>query len=106
MLSPARPFATAALAVRLGRSRFGTPEPQIEVRFPRSARHRQVAAALHLLAAAAELATSSDEVWCVQRERQSDTVGRVYLELADGSDDEARRGLALLETVRNQALNS
>lgn len=101
-----RPFATATLAVSLAHSRHGTPRPTLEVRFPRHASHRQVSAALHLLAAAAEMATPTREGWCVQTEQPGDTMGFVYLELVEARDDEAQRGMALLSTVRQQALAS
>jgi|GEM_PF-710280 len=100
-----RPFASATLSVLLGTSRYGNPEPQIEVRFPRNTHHRQLGAALHLLAAAVELATPRTERWCVQTEGH-DIVGRVFLELCDATEAEAQRGLAVLTAVREQALAS
>lgn len=106
MSSPSRLFATASLAVRLAQSTYGTAQPQMDVRFPRSTHHRAVSAALHQIASILELATPERESWCVQLEHAGDTVGWVYLELADGSDDEARRGMALLEAIRLQVLGS
>jgi Ser-tRNA(Ala) deacylase AlaX len=100
-----RPLTAATLSVRLGASRFGNPEPQIEVRFPRQTHHRQLGTALHLLAAAVEMATPRSERWCVQTEGH-DTTGRVFLELCDATEAEAQRGLAVLVAVREQALAS
>ena len=100
-----RPFASAALCVRMGTSRYGHLEPQIEVRFPRTTHYRQLGAALHLLAAAVEMATTRSERWCVQTEGH-DTAGRVFLELGDATEAEAQRGLAVLAAVREQALAS
>ncbi len=82
-----------------GESRYGTPEPQIEIRLPKGASHRQLSAELHRLAAEVELATPERERWLVQTERFYDGRGRVYLELADGSAAEAERGMAVLEQV-------
>jgi Ser-tRNA(Ala) deacylase AlaX len=86
-------------------SRYGHLEPQLEVRFPRNMHFRQLHAALHLLAAAVEMATPRAERWCVQTEGH-DTTGRVFLELCDATDAEAQRGLAVLASVREQALAS
>jgi hypothetical protein len=100
-----RPLTAATLSVRMGTSRYGNPEPQIEVRFPRTTHHRQLHAALHLLAAAIEMATPRSERWCAQTEGH-DTSGRVFLELGDATEAEAQRGLAVLTAVREQALAS
>lgn len=106
-MNPAASLASAALApfafqasckARLGASRCGTPQPTLEVRLPRGAHFRQLHTVLHLLAAAVEQATPARERWLVQLEGH-DTLGYVYLELIDGSDAEARRGLALLQTL-------
>lgn len=100
-----RPLTAATLSVRICTSRYGHLEPQIEVRLPRNAHHRQLHAALHLLAAAVEMATPRSERWCVQTEGH-DTTGRVFLELCDATEAEAKRGLAVLAAVREQALAS
>jgi hypothetical protein len=77
-----------------GESRYGSPEPQIEV-VPQNASHRLVSAALHKLAAETELATPASERWCVNAEDLNES-GRVYLELADATPVEAARGMVLL----------
>ena len=100
-----RPFASAALCVRMGTSRYGHLEPQIEVRFPRTTHYRQLGAALHLLAAAVEMGTPRSERWLVQTEGH-DSAGHVFLELGDATEAEAQRGLAVLAAVREQALAS
>ncbi|NOU32103.1 MAG: hypothetical protein HOO96_29720 [Polyangiaceae bacterium] len=81
-------------------SRYGTPEPQIEVRTPKGTHFRKLHAALHMLAAEAELATPAGESWVVQTDATSDQRGRIYLELADGNEQEAARGLELLRRLR------
>lgn len=85
--------------VSQGQSRYGTPEPQIDLRFPKGASHRLVSAALHELAAKVELATPERERWIVQTESFYDARGRVYLELSDATPSEADRALALLKTL-------
>ena len=87
-----------ALSVSMGKSRYGTPEPQIELRYPRHMSWRALHAALHSLAARVELDSPRNEYWCVQIEK-GDVAGRVYLELAKGTADEARRGLDVLRKV-------
>lgn len=78
--------------VSQGESRYGTAEPQIEIRLPKGTSHRLVSAPLHKLAADVELATPERERWIVQTERFYDARSRVYLELAGRRD--ARRGRA------------
>ena len=80
-------------------SRYGSPEPQIEIRPPKSTNHRLVSAALHKLAAEVELATPERERWVVQTESFYDARGRVYLELADATPAVAERGLAMLRKL-------
>jgi hypothetical protein len=55
----------ATKTVSQGESRYGTPEPQIALRFPKGTSYRVVKAALHKLAAEIELATPASERWCV-----------------------------------------
>jgi len=76
-------------------SRYGSPEPQIALRFPKGTSYRVVKAALHKLAADVELATPASERWCVTTEDFNES-GRVYLELADATPAEAARGMAML----------
>lgn len=100
--APALALATpagASCTARLGRSRYGTLLPHIEVRLPRGSHFRLMKAALHQLAAAVESATPRSERWLVQVEPVSDALGHVSLELVDGTEAEAQRGLALLRAV-------
>ncbi|MFP2963274.1 hypothetical protein ACLEPN_37330 [Myxococcus sp. 1LA] len=85
--------------VSQGESRYGTPEPQIEICLPKGTSHRLVSAALHKLAADVELATPERERWVVQTESFYDACGRVYLELADATPAEAERGMAMLRKL-------
>ena len=87
--------AQATKTVSQGESRYGTPEPQIALRFPNGTNYRVAKAALHKLAAEIELATPANERWCVNTEDYNES-GRVYLELADTTPAEATRGTALL----------
>ena len=95
----ARNLRGATLTQSLGESRHGTLRPPVEVRFPKGTSHRKTSAALHALAALAELATPSDESWCVVVDVLSDEAGCVYLELGQGTRTEARSGLAILTAV-------
>jgi len=89
----------ATLTATLGKSQYGTLEPTIEVRFPAEAHYRARSAALHALAAEVEAATELGDHWCVALEDGEYESGRVWLELVDGTDEEAQRGMALLRTV-------
>lgn len=93
-----RTAASASLTVGLETSQYGTPEPSIIVRFPSRTHFRAAHAALHRLASAAELATPVGEGWIVQLE-PGDNRARLYLELSEGDQAEAQRGLALLRHV-------
>ncbi|HEY8429117.1 MAG TPA: hypothetical protein VIL20_12110, partial [Sandaracinaceae bacterium] len=85
----------ATTMVSQSQSRYGSPEPQIALRFPKGTSYRVVKAALHKLAADVELATPASERWCVTTEDFNES-GRVYLELADATPAEAARGMAML----------
>jgi hypothetical protein len=71
----------ATKTVIQGESRYGTPEPQIALRFPKGTCYRAVKAALHKAAAEVELATTASARWCVNTDDFNES-GRVYLELA------------------------
>lgn len=101
--SPRAPLPLPPSHFHLGTSRYGNLEPHIEARSRRNTHFRQLHAALHLLAAAVEMATPRSERWRVQTEGH-DTTGRVFLELGDATEVEAQRGLAVLAVVREQAL--
>lgn len=88
----------ATKTVSQGESRYGTPEPQIALCFPKGTSYRVVKAALHKLAAEVELATPASERWCVNTEDFNES-GRVYLELADATPAEAARGMAVLRML-------
>jgi hypothetical protein len=100
-IEPALPRARHGCASALPRRRlhcYGTPEPQIALRFPKGTSYRVVKAALHKLAAEIELATPASESWCVNTEDFNEN-GRVYLELADATPADAERGMALLNSL-------
>lgn len=90
---------TTTKTVSQGRSYYGGPEPQIEVRFPKGTKFRAVKAAMHKLAAEVEIATPDREGWVVQTETFYDERGRVYLELVSSTPAEAARGMALLKML-------
>ena len=91
--------ANATISVSVARSSFGTPQPEIAVRYPRGAHFRTVRAALFALAARVEDATPRTESWVVEVDAGGDLSGRVYLDLVDADDAETQRGLALLREV-------
>jgi hypothetical protein len=91
--------ANTNINVSLGKSRFGTIEPQAELRCPRGTHYRAVRAAILMLAAKVEMATPAEEGWIVQVDASADDRGRVYLELATADESEARRGIELLRKV-------
>lgn len=80
-------------------SRFGNPEPQVEIRLPHGSNYRAVKAELYKLAAALEQATPAAERWIVHTECFHDARGRVYLELFEASPAEAARAMALLRAI-------
>ena len=63
--------------MRQGESRYGTPEPQIALRFPKGTSYRIVKVALHKLATDVELATPANESWCVNTRPRRRTEGRI-----------------------------
>ena len=77
-------------------SRYGLPEPQIEIEVSKNANFRVLRAAMHNLAAAVELETPPNDRWVVQTDVFSDTRGRVYLELSEATIEEAARGTSIL----------
>ncbi|MFI5298632.1 MAG: hypothetical protein ACHREM_11080 [Polyangiales bacterium] len=91
----------ATLTAKMAESRYGNPEPRIDVRMPKGTHYRKLSAVVHMLAAELELATPTHERWCVQTDATSDEYGRVYLELSDSTDAEAKRGLELMKQVCN-----
>ena len=89
----------ATITVTTAAGRYGTPEPQIEVRMPKGTHFRKLRAALHMLAGESELATPASEGWVVQTDATSDLRGRIYLELVDGNAEEAKRGVEFLRAL-------
>lgn len=90
----------ATLNLELGKSRYGTPQPQLDIILPRGSTDRQLSAALHAFAANLELSTPPAERWIVQSERLLEPHhGRIYLELSEGDHAEAMRGMMLLSTL-------
>ncbi|WP_434349009.1 hypothetical protein ACN6A1_06080 [Myxococcus virescens] len=84
----------------LGKSRYGTPQPQVDIFLPRGSSHRETSAMIYTFAASVELRTPTRERWIVQTERLAEVNhGRIYLELAEGDHAEAMRGMALLNAV-------
>lgn len=88
----------ATKTVSQGESRYGSPEPQIALRFPKGTSYRVVKAALHKLAAEIELATPASECWCVNTEDFNES-GRVHVELAHATPEEVERGMAMLKKL-------
>lgn len=78
---------------------YGTPQPTLEVRLPRTVHHRELAATLYDLAARIERATPASERRAVTVERRGDTIGRVALEMAEGDEREVGAGMRVLRAV-------
>jgi hypothetical protein len=91
--------ANATISVSVAHSSFGTPQPEIAVRYPRGTHFRAVRAALFALAARVENATPRTESWVVEVDAGGDLSGRVYLDLVDADEAETQRGLAVLREV-------
>lgn len=87
------------IVVAILASRFGNPEPQLEIQMPPGSLYRAVNAELHKLAAMLELATPAGERWVVRTEAFYDARGRVYLELHEGSPAEVTRAMATLKRI-------
>lgn len=83
----------------IGESRYGTLQPRVLVSATRGTSPRRISPVLHLIAAAVETATAGSERWAVQVSMQSDELGWVWLDLMEGDDAEAERGLALLRAI-------
>ncbi|CAM4283162.1 hypothetical protein [Corallococcus exiguus] len=93
-------FSNVRLSLDLGKSGYGTVQPQLDIFLPPGTTHRQVSALLHAFSASLELNTPASERWVVQSERLSEpNHGRIYLELAEGDHAEAMRGMMLLNTL-------
>jgi len=92
-------LSMAKRTITMAESGSGLAEPQIQIHLPKGSTIRQLTAALHTLAAHVELATPDGERWLVQMEAFRANIGRVFLELATTSAEEADRGLALLRRV-------
>ena len=90
---------TCTITAEIGTTRYGTPQPQLIVCTPKGTHFRQLRAALLTLAAEGELATPASERWIVQIDDAGNETGYVYLELSEGDDAEAKRGLALLKKI-------
>jgi hypothetical protein len=89
--------AKPALIVQMQTSRWGTARPTIKVRAERDAHSRALKMVLHLIAAEVEKQTIGTRAyWNVNIDHHSDTLGEVYLELADGTRTEADAGMAIL----------
>lgn len=92
--------AAPALTASIGKNRHGSLEPQIHVVLPEGSGYRAVSAALHRIAAAAELATPANEEWIAHIEMFcTGCSGRVYFEMAGASTGEAARGFKVLAGV-------
>lgn len=85
---------TAKITATLESSRYGGfPTPTLTITFPKGTHYRVTNAAVLRAASEIELATAPSESWCVVVED-----GAVRLELADATDEEAARGMALLRS--------
>ena len=85
--------AGITLKVEMRKSEYGTPRPTLAVRAPKGTHWRKVGA-LHLIAAIVEAETPARERWLAQIGSRPD--GSVYLELLEGTEEEAQRGIEFL----------
>ncbi len=100
--------------VKIGQSEFKHRQPELRLVMPDGSTYRQVRAALHKLAAEAELLTPAREQWHIHISDDdcggsgehdgcvnwgADPVGYVYLELVDADEAEAARGSEMLQRV-------
>ncbi|WP_338869460.1 hypothetical protein [Myxococcus stipitatus] len=94
-------FSDTRMSLTLAKSQYGTAQPQLDICLPPGAPHRQLSALLHALAANLELNTPTSERWLIRHDCcTGPNHGRIYLELAEGDEAEALRGMMLLDTVR------
>jgi hypothetical protein len=84
--------------IALESSRHGTATPTYYLvrSWVKQATHRKISAALYDLAASLERATPAGEGWVVVIDRDR---ACVCLELSEGDEDEAARGMAILRAV-------
>jgi|1185.fasta_scaffold02155_2 hypothetical protein len=88
------------LAVRLGSSEYGNPQPELLIEGLKLVHRRAIRAAFHSLAAAVETwSIGSDAGWGVNIAHDQEYAGRVYLELADATTEEAEHGMRVLRAV-------
>ena len=90
---------TLHLSVELLTSPYGTPIPTLRARGDASVHYREFSATLHELAAKAERATPRIESWCVTRDRDGDTVGRISIDVARGDAREVEAAMAMLNAL-------
>jgi len=94
-------FSGARMSLALAKNRYGTAQPQLDIFLPPGATHRQLSALLHALSASLELNTPANERWLIQLDCcAGPNHGRISLELAEGDEAEALRGMMLLDTLR------
>lgn len=87
----------ATFTVTMGHS-YGCAEPQLRIAVTPDSHYRAIRAELFRVAAAGEAAmiSSEEEGWIIGVKHASTFEGCVYLELADGTEEEAARGLRFL----------
>ena len=102
MTKEAQPSTTELTQrVHLGTTTYGNPKPTVELTAPKGAHCRFLKARLHQLAAEVELA-SIGESWVVVLEVFAERSGCVHLELVEGSAEEAKRAMVVLERVTGE----
>ncbi|MCP3104542.1 hypothetical protein LZ198_37335 [Myxococcus sp. K15C18031901] len=94
-------FSDARMSLALTQNQAGTAQPQLDILLPAGATHRQLRALLHAFSANLELNTPANERWLIHNDCcVGPNHGRIYLELAEGDEAEALRGMLLLDTLR------
>jgi hypothetical protein len=90
-------------SVRLEHSSYGTPTPTLWVTAQPELAPRQLAALLHWLAMWAELKSSVSDRWVISIDVTGDRSGKLSIETLSGTGSEAQRGMALLQSVIDDA---
>lgn len=91
-----RPNTFQTIDTYLSTSRHGIRQPEIQLGFGAKTHWRIEHAALFEIAAKVERATPENERWVVGVNQECNTV---YLELGEGDEAEAARGMAVIERI-------
>src|SRR4051812_8904058 len=100
---PAAPTLTSDF---LAKSGYGNPEPGIRIACPTGTHYRALAAELHRLAAAVEMASvgvAAGRLVRTEDSRAATGHGRVFLEVASGDASEIKAAVGVLQAIIDAA---